>query len=223
MQRAMTLATIIGLASGLACPNSASAWSLKTHFWIGQQVLNDALDDGRVNIAGNFYEVTPQILNALRANSNEYRMGNLGQDVFPDPIVGQMTTHPGVTNGWQTDDWLKQLVGRASSPADIAFSYGFVAHAAGDIFAHSYVNALAGDIFLLTDAERDVERRHFLLEKYIESLTPTLLDGADNVIDFEASLGDPCRLSSRYPDPRRGRRNSKLQSGPDGSAPYGHV
>ncbi|WP_156932708.1 zinc dependent phospholipase C family protein [Rhizobium sp. IBUN] len=194
MHRTITLATGVGIAISLAFASSASAWSLKTHFWIGQQVLNDALDDGRVELGGNSYEVAPPILNALRSNPNQYRMGNLGPDVFPDPIVGQMTTHPGVTNGWQTDDWLRKLVGRASSPTDIAFSYGFVAHAAGDIFAHSYVNALAGDIFLLTDGERDVERRHFLLEKYIESLTPAPLDAAGNTIDLEASLGTPAEF-----------------------------
>ncbi|MBD2745788.1 hypothetical protein IC232_03665 [Microvirga sp. BT688] len=194
MQRALTLATTIGLASSLACPNTALAWSLKTHFWIGQQVLNDALDDGRVDLVGKSYDVAPHILNALRTNPGQYRMGNLGPDVFPDPIVGQTTTHPGVTNGWQTDDWLRQLVSRASSPSDIAFSYGFVAHAAGDIFAHSYVNALAGDIFELTDDEREVERRHFLLEKYIESITPAPLDRAGNAVGFEASLRTPAEF-----------------------------
>lgn len=191
MYRVIKLATAFAVTGSLACANPASAWSLKTHFWLGQQVLNDALDDGRVELGGSSYEVAPSILDALRSNPNQYRMGNLGPDVFPDPIVGQMTTHPGVTNGWQTDDWLMQLVGRASSPSDLAFSYGFVAHAAGDIFAHSYVNALAGDIFLLTDGERDVERRHFLLEKYIESLTPAPLDAGGNAVDFEASLGTP--------------------------------
>ncbi|MGA1854999.1 zinc dependent phospholipase C family protein [Azospirillum sp. 11R-A] len=191
MHRAIAIAAVVGIAGSFACTNPAVAWSLKTHFWIGQQVLNDALDDGRVELGGKSYEVAPPILNALRSNPNQYRMGNLGPDVFPDPIVGQMTTHPGVTNGWQTDDWLRQLVGRSSSPSDLAFSYGFVAHAAGDVFAHTYVNALAGDIFLLTDRERDVERRHFLLEKYIESLTPAPLDAAGNAVDFEASLGTP--------------------------------
>ncbi|MDA9545626.1 hypothetical protein ACM43_14530 [Bradyrhizobium sp. CCBAU 45321] len=190
MHHAITIAAV-GIAGSLACSSPTLAWSLKTHFWIGQQVLNDALDDGRVELGGNSYEVAPSVLNALRSNPNQYRMGNLGPDVFPDPIVGQMTTHPGVTNGWQTDDWLRLLVGRASSPSDLAFAYGFVAHAAADIFAHSYVNALAGDIFLLTDGERDVERRHFLLEKYIESLTPAPLDTAGNAIDLEASLGTP--------------------------------
>lgn len=191
MYRAIILAVAAGIAGTFAGTSPGFAWSLKTHLWIGQQVLNDALDDGRVELGGKSYEVAPPILNALRSNPNQYRMGNLGPDVFPDPIVGQMTTHPGVTNGWQTDDWLRELVGRSSSPSDLAFSYGFVAHAAGDVFAHSYVNALAGDIFLLTDGERDVERRHFLLEKYIESLTPAPLDAAGNAVDFEASLETP--------------------------------
>ncbi len=92
--------------------------------------------------------------------------------MFPDPISGQVTVHPGIEGGWQTDRWLRHLLDGADNPEARAFSYGIVAHAAADIFAHTYVNAFAGDIFLLTNGEREVELRHFLLEKYIESLTP---------------------------------------------------
>ena len=39
-----------------------------------------------------------------------------------------------------------------------------------------------------------MERRHFLLEKYIKSLTPAPLDAAGNAIDLEASLGTPAEF-----------------------------
>ena len=116
-------------------------------------------------------------------------MGALGPDVFPDPIVGQTTTHPGVEGGWQADEWLEHLLNRSTTAEELAFSYGFIVHGAGDIFAHTYVNAYAGDIFSLTDDEREVELRHFVLEKYIESKTPTPLGLTGVAIDWENDFG----------------------------------
>ncbi len=157
-------------------PRPSWGWGLKTHLWISQQVLNDA-QDGKISIGDKEYLLAPEVTNALRNYPEYYRGGNLGPDVWPDPIVGQTTTHPGVEGGWQTDQWLKHLLESASSPQELAAAYGFLGHASGDIFGHSYVNMYAGDIFVLTDKERDVERRHFVLEKYIEAHTPPLLDG----------------------------------------------
>lgn len=171
-------------------PTNALSWGLKTHVWIGQQVLNDALNDGQLEIAGKRYPLPPHILDALRAYPDRYLMGNLGPDVFPDPIVGQTTIHPGVKGGWQTDEWLKHLLSNASGAEETAFAYGFVSHASGDIFAHTYVNAYAGDIFELTstDSGREVERRHFLLEKYIEALTPRSRNLAGKAISIQTDL-----------------------------------
>jgi uncharacterized protein YciI len=165
----------------------ARAWSLKTHVWIAQQVLNDAAD-GSVVINGVPYQLPADVSAALLAHPDRYRMGNLGPDVFPDPLVGQMTTHPGIEGGWQTDDWLKHVLNSAKNDEELAFSYGFIGHAAGDIFAHSYVNAYAGDIFFLTDGETEVELRHFVLEKYIESLTPHPADNSGVQINLESDL-----------------------------------
>jgi hypothetical protein len=185
------IAVLIGACVGwFEAGIPASAWSLKTHVWIAQQIINDAAD-GQLAIAGGNYALPPHVLNALRLHPDRYRMGSLGPDVFPDPVVGQMTTHPGIDGGWHTDDWLKHLLTSAGTPEEIAFAYGFVAHAAGDIFAHSYVNAYAGDIFLLTDGEREVELRHFVLEKYIESLTPQPAGINGVALDWGRDLGSP--------------------------------
>ena len=177
------------LSCGSIAP--ASAWNLKTHLWIAQQVINDVIADGQVTIAGREYAVPPRVLEALRAHPDRYRMGSLGPDVFPDPIVGQTTVHPGIAGGWQSDDWLAHLLGAAKTPEEIAFAYGYVAHAAGDIFAHSYVNAYAGDIFNPDDKQRDVEFRHFVLEAYIGSLTPPPTDDNGAAIDPKDGLGTP--------------------------------
>lgn len=156
------------------------AWSLRTHLWVAQQVIDDVIDDCHVQIpvAGGSvrkYSVPSTVCNALRNHPHAYRAGALGPDTYPDLVVGQMTTHPGVSGGWQTDDWLRHVLNEAAAPEDIAFAYGFVTHAASDMFAHSYINHYAGDIFVLSDGETAVELRHFSLEKYIESRTPTLV------------------------------------------------
>lgn len=175
----------------LILPSKAFSWSLKTHIWIAQQILNDIIDDGKMKILNREYPVSPHIVQALRAHPNEFRMGCLGPDVFPDAIVGQTTTHPGIVHGWQTDDWLKHLLKSASTPQEIAFAYGYVIHAAGDIFAHTYVNAFAGDIFELKGDERDVELRHFVLEKYIEGLTPHPILSDGRPLDWMRDFGTP--------------------------------
>ncbi|QHT67394.1 hypothetical protein GXP67_12500 [Rhodocytophaga rosea] len=169
-------------------PGTAFGWSLKTHIWIAQQVLNDILDDGKIRVLNKDYPVPPHILLALKSNPQVYRMGNLGPDIFPDPIVGQITTHPGLEGGWQTDQWLNHLLVSAKTPEEIAMAYGFISHAAGDIFAHTYVNNYAGDIFYLLDSERDVELRHFVLEKYIERLTPHPTDLEGRAINWNDDL-----------------------------------
>jgi hypothetical protein len=159
----------------------AQAFKVNTHVWVGQQVLNDVAPDGRVTIAGREYTVAPPIVEALRQYPGEYRMGNIGPDAFPDVVAGQMTTHPGVTGAWQSDDWLGWVLsGSGGNPQRIAFNYGYVAHAAADVFAHSYVNTYSGGVFWLMDdgegTEQEVEVRHFALESYIAKRTPPLYD-----------------------------------------------
>lgn len=183
----------------------AAAFKLETHVWIAQQVLNDLLrndpfpctvalvrydlqPDGSVIEGKKFgdFKVEPAICESLRAHAGQYRMGSIGPDAFPDIPGGQMTTHPGVTGsgGWQTDDWLRWVLDGAVRPRaeatseTLAFAYGFLTHAAGDVFAHSYVNAYSGDIFDLEignpNGERQVELRHIALETYIKNFTPPL-------------------------------------------------
>lgn len=165
------LCCTLALTSSPAWP-----WGLKTHLWVGQQVVQDIVDDGAVTILGRPYAPPPHVVDAIRSYPERYLMGHLGPDVFPDPIVGQTTVHPGVERGWQTDQWLQHLLRSASNAEEVAFVYGFAGHASGDIFAHTYVNAYAGSIFELTnkDSGAEVERRHFVLEKYIEGRTPAV-------------------------------------------------
>ncbi len=58
-----------------------------------------------------------------------------------------------------------------------AFMLGYMAHAAGDYFGHSYVNHWAGGTWPnvadgLTQAEKDIIRKHSVIEAYVDSMIP---------------------------------------------------
>lgn len=202
----------------------AAAFKPKTHVWVGQQVLNDIADGCQTrSSAGSCvtieicvnqlpgedvvywtpdapcrmheFEVSPEISNALLRHPAAYRLGHIGPDTFPDFIVGQVTIHPGRKDGWQADDWLRWLL-KAQNTGDQerAFVYGFVGHAAGDIFAHTYVNTYSGDRWDLEDEEATVEKRHFALEDFMARHTPTIADGQGNEIATEDLLAVPARF-----------------------------
>jgi hypothetical protein len=176
-------------------PINAPAFKIGTHVWIAQQVLNDVLPDGRVTIDGHEYVVDGDVLHALRRYQSEYRMGNIGPDGFPDLVVPQVTAHPGVKGGWQTDDWLRWMLTNVKSEDQRAFVLGYFGHVASDIFAHTYINNYTGDVFLLTDGEVDNEFRHFALETYIDDHLPSLMDHTGRMIaDRASAVSQPSRF-----------------------------
>jgi len=190
------LISLILLGVVLWQPVSGAVYKIKTHVWIAQQVLNDVVPDGQVTIGQWEFPVDPRIVSALRNHPEKYRMGHVGPDGFPDIITGQLTTHPGVKGAWQTDDWLRwMLSGAGGDEEKIALAYGYLGHAADDVFAHTYVNMYSGDIFAFSDGEAKVEERHFALESYIESHTPPLRDHAGNAVgNPHESVSTPSRF-----------------------------
>lgn len=162
----------------------AFAFKINTHIWVGNEVLKDLQPDGKVSIPpyGEF-EVSKDVYDALINNQDIYRMGNAAPDGLPDLMAGQMLVHPGIEGDWVTDDWLKWVMkkGLAETPQTKAFSYGYISHAAADVFSHTYVNMYSGDIYLLTDGLEE-EWRHLALEGYIVNHTPPLTDYKGNPI-----------------------------------------
>jgi hypothetical protein len=132
--------------------------------------------------------VNREISEAIRDYPQYFRMGNIGPDAFPGIYEGQMLIHPGnlVDSrkvGFGTGQFINLLIQKAfllppgeDKKKALSFTYGFAAHAAADIFAHTYVNTYAGDIFTLIDGEQAVETRHMALESYIDKYRPELLD-----------------------------------------------
>jgi hypothetical protein len=204
------------LALALVCtPAPALAFKIDTHVWVAMQVLDDLWDDCRLSLPPFAdYEVDPGICAAVKGNPAYYLMGAVGPDGFPDLVAGQMTTHPGfldlgdtVPDGvpgsdgfWRTDDWLRHVLASAGAegaqtrPGAYAFAFGYLTHAASDVFSHTYVNTYAGDIFSLFDGEVEVEMRHMKLEDFIRLHTPPLVDPGgvtrepSEVIDLPATF-----------------------------------
>lgn len=215
-QRTLTRIKLTAAAAIACCAVSipAHAWGLKTHLWIAEKII-DEVRQGCVLDLGlggtQQYALGYEACQAIRQNPAEFRAGVLGPDVFPDFVAGQVTTHPG-TNAephlhaaggkWATGQYMSHLLERASTPAELAFAYGYLVHAAGDVFAHTYVNNYAGDVFELTGSERRVELRHLVLEKYIEARTVlpsglSLDNGSVRVptrfVTWELIFSDPLR------------------------------
>jgi len=181
--------------------SSSFAFKVDTHVWIGQQVLNDLSDNAiTIDIDGNpqTFPVDPAVADAIKSNPSQFRMGNIGPDALPDILTGQQVVHPGIPTGWKTDDWLEWLLKNANTPDEKAFAYGYLGHAAADIFAHTYINQYAGSEFKLFDTDVDptaqVEIRHFLLESYIAKHNPDFIDANGS------NLGAPYNIISTPSD-----------------------
>jgi hypothetical protein len=174
----------LALAIVFLIATDAQAFKVDIHVWVGQQVINDLEDDGKLTfkLDGKDVQIVidADVKNAILNNKNEFLIGNLGPDATPDAVVGQTAIHPGVKDeqgnniGWQTNNWLEYLLANVDySERAKSFIYGYLSHSAADIFSHTYINQYAGDIFDLTD-ETLVEQRHFILESYMAKLTPPL-------------------------------------------------
>ncbi|HUH23536.1 MAG TPA: hypothetical protein VLZ51_05695 [Brevundimonas sp.] len=189
------------LASLPAAP--AYAWKPKTHIYLAEEVLRDALDNDKVTIYQTDYHtgrivgvlgefpVDPAILAALRASPQQFRAGVLGPDAYPDILTGQQVIHPeaaeaienhgaGGSNAWLSHLWQRGFVD-SSSPQVRAFTLGYLTHAAGDVFAHTYVNHFAGGEFALTPDPTNAVK-HLVLEGYIGKRTPATVSAVSSTV-----------------------------------------
>jgi hypothetical protein len=194
-------AVLVGaIVVALVAPASpALAFKPYTHNATGDAAWADATDDGLVTVAGRSYPVDPRVRAALVAHKSAYNAGVIGPDAYPDLVMGQGVIHP-------TDSgrWLRFLLERAwaaqSDPAYtddekgsiLAWSYGFLTHAAGDMWAHTLINSFTGGTFpdvgpnLLTNpADLSNAVKHVLVEGYIADATA----GYDGSVEFRKPVG----------------------------------
>lgn len=176
-------AALAVVAAMFATP-PAYAFKPYTHVQTGTDARSDAIDDGMVTINGQEYPVNPAVVDALRNWPSYYNAGVIGPDGFPDLTMGQSIIHP-----VDTGLWLKHILAQAwaaqsdpsYSPDEksqiLAFSYGYLTHAAGDLWAHTLVNEISGEVFpavgeILTDAQAaSIALRHLIVEGYIGDAT----------------------------------------------------
>ncbi len=177
-------------------PKPALAWKPTTHVYLAERALEDALDNGKITInrvnsgtgeiVGTIgeYSVAPDILEAVRAFSDQYRAGVLGPDAYPDILTGQQVIHP-PTNPDGSTRWLQYLWSQSNESRAIkAFVVGYLTHAAGDMYGHTFVNHFTGGAFTFTPPNNAT--KHILLEGYFDqhSPNPTFSAGIAGVDDF---------------------------------------
>lgn len=160
----------------VASSQPAAAWKPYTHNVTAEAARADLCDDWQVTIAGREYLVREEVARAIcdrRENDMGrvvydgrlfYNAGVVGPDGFPDLTYGQSVIHPGPVEPDEgkaalTADWLRHVLKRAwdaQSDDDydeqerkkiLAFAYGFLTHAAGDLWGHTFINDFAAGIF----------------------------------------------------------------------------
>ena len=154
---ALVLVTVA--TSALVFGRDAEAFKPYTHIQTGYDAWTDATDDGNVTI--NDVEYTgarPGWCRRCSDYPSYYNAGVIGPDGFPDLTMGQSVVHPEDTGRWLAflldAAWDAQQPGATPSGGGapysedeklqiLAFTYGFMTHAAGDTWAHTLVNELS--------------------------------------------------------------------------------
>lgn len=164
--------------------DSVSAWKPYTHTKTLEPALAEVVRTGSVTINGRRYPVRSEIKAALTNHSEFYDAGSIGPDGFPDIIFGQSIIHPENTGAWlqhiHDRAWAAQSDSSYTSEEKsqiLAFSYGYLTHAAGDMWAHTLINDISDGIFpaikdIVTDVESaKIALRHTIIEGYIRAAT----------------------------------------------------
>src|SRR3954452_15231429 len=199
----------------LAIPGSAKAWKPYTHNFTGTQARNDAVD-GTIALGGRTYSVPAPVRQALADWPSYYNAGVVGPDGFPDLTMGQSEIHP-----VRTGAWLKYILDRAwaaqtdgSYSADekaqiLAFGYGFLTHAAGDMWAHTLVNEFAQGVFpgvgeiVTSSSDAEIAIRHLIVEGYIGNATPGFDNNEDRTTLPDGDVSDDASPGVEYDAPIR--------------------
>ena len=121
----------------------------KTHLYLTELAIKDALNDSKVDIYDTndvligHYDCNPAVIAAISAYTAQFRAGASGAAAYPDMVTGQQLIGPSYPG---TDAWLNYLWSTTSGSqgADRAFTAGYAASAAGDLFGSSFINYYAG-------------------------------------------------------------------------------
>ena len=180
-----------------------SSFPPKTHEFMTTEIL-ESVAAGKVSIDGQDYFIDSRVRAAIEAYPAYYRGGAIGPDAFPDIAFGQAYIHPNSRclddapvdkacstkpNATFTYQWLDHVYGRAWAYYDslggdaraqqaLAFAYGFLTHAAGDVWGHTLVNTYAQGVYpAMADVARNpsarlIAIRHIITDEYVGTKTP---------------------------------------------------
>jgi hypothetical protein len=189
---------VLGFAMIVTSSNQVFAWKPNQHVGMGYLVLADLAADGKVTIRGTDYTVSGLIAGAILNYPTYYLMGTIGPDAYPDMYFGQSFIHPdtkseGGSNTSWSDEWLEHLLKCAADnyPYDngkaLAFAYGFISHAVGDMWCHTFVNKYAGGAWPPLGPDMRVAARHMVIESYVNHKTRPYLQDLGDISQY---LGD---------------------------------
>lgn len=196
-------------------PVVVHAWKTRSHVYSANLILEELElneKDGKYYVTidpfGKF-EVPKEFSDALFEYPDAFRAGTIGPDLFPDMLTGQTLIHTYddfrmISSG----DWLNHLVNSVNQlPKDskerkeaLAFTLGFMAHYAGDMFGHDFVNSFADGKFpslsqfdgVSKAVEKDLADRivkHMAFETYMDALVPS-----DYVVGEKNDVSAPVRF-----------------------------
>ncbi len=170
----------------------------RAHIYMANLILNEMeRNQGFLvlpHVAGmktQYFQVPPNVYNAIRECPSYFRAGAVGPDFFPDMIMGQMTIH-----ATDSGEWLKIMKeelhyfspGSEAFREALAFFAGTMMHYAGDMFTHDYVNNYAKGWFpsmveivkkakdkKVAKATEDILKivRHIAVETYLDEYIDT--------------------------------------------------
>jgi hypothetical protein len=175
--------------AALCLAPAAYAWKPITHVYLAEEAREAMVSQGgrisveevdfwRHGVVGpvGTYPISSEVYQALRDYPSYYRAGVLGPDAYPDMIFGQTVIHPSEVDASGADRWLRHLYSQARTPQERAFVWGFLAHAAGDMFGHTFVNTYSGGNFTLMPIDNAI--KHIVVEGYVGRFTPPLRPGS---------------------------------------------
>jgi hypothetical protein len=171
-RRALPPRSIVWLIASCAAfgtaGGKAGAWKPSSHVALSEISLADVLDDGQITIyevdydlreiktsceaprVVGTYTVDAELANAVRNWPDYYRAGVVGPDAYPDIPTGQMIIHPD-SKLWLEHVWKSahDLPAGQLREKALAFTAGFLTHAAGDMYMHTFINYFSGGDFVI--------------------------------------------------------------------------
>ncbi|HEX6765462.1 MAG TPA: hypothetical protein VF103_08295, partial [Polyangiaceae bacterium] len=208
---AWTLSLVACLATCLVSLD-AHAWKPYTHVKLADQAKDEAVATiengvGGFRIRGEFYPLRQDVFEAIRDFPTFFDGGVIGPDGMPDITFGQGQIHPKRSGMWlarllETAFKRQGSVGTEQAKQELAFTYGFISHGAGDMWGHSLVNDFAQGVFPeFTDIFKELlgqnpggrpfagvsnALRHMIVEQYVGDATV----GFDGNPNFTSVNGD---------------------------------